>query len=61
MLPMCDEPVRTKVLTEHGRRELQEYLILDGGKPAVDGVELDGIDEARADHRGRSTPSAPPT
>jgi LPPG:FO 2-phospho-L-lactate transferase len=47
VLPMCDEPVRTKVLTEHGRRELQEYLILDGGKPRVDGVELDGIAEAR--------------
>jgi LPPG:FO 2-phospho-L-lactate transferase len=47
VLPMCDEPVRTKVLTEHGRRELQEYLILDGGKPRVDGVELDGIAETR--------------
>jgi LPPG:FO 2-phospho-L-lactate transferase len=47
VLPMSDEPVRTKVLTEHGRRELQEYLILDGGKPDVRGVELDGIAEAR--------------
>jgi LPPG:FO 2-phospho-L-lactate transferase len=47
VLPMCDEPVRTKVLTEHGRRELQEYLILDGGTPDVLGVELDGIAEAR--------------
>jgi LPPG:FO 2-phospho-L-lactate transferase len=47
VLPMSDEPVRTKVLTEHGRRELQEYLILDGGKPGVRGVELDGIAEAR--------------
>jgi LPPG:FO 2-phospho-L-lactate transferase len=47
VLPMCDEAVRTHVLTEHGRRELQEYLILDGGQPRVDGVELDGIAEAR--------------
>jgi LPPG:FO 2-phospho-L-lactate transferase len=47
VLPMSDEAVRTHVLTEHGRRELQEYLILDGGKPRVDGVELDGIAEAR--------------
>src|SRR6201996_9514689 len=46
-LPMCDEPVRTKVITEHGRRELQEYLILDGGTPEVEGVELEGIAEAR--------------
>jgi len=48
VLPMCDEAVRTHVLTDHGRRELQEYLILDGGKPAVRGVELDGIAEAKA-------------
>jgi LPPG:FO 2-phospho-L-lactate transferase len=47
VLPMSDEPVRTKVLTEHGRRDLQEYLILDGGRPEVHGVELDGIAEAR--------------
>jgi LPPG:FO 2-phospho-L-lactate transferase len=46
VLPMCDEPVRTKVLTEHGRREFQEYMILDGGQPEVLGVELDGIAEA---------------
>ncbi len=46
VLPMSDEPVRTMVLTEHGRRELQEYLILDGGQPDVIGVELDGIAEA---------------
>ena len=46
VLPMCNEPVRTKVLTDHGRRDLQEYLILDGGKPEVRGVELDGIAEA---------------
>src|SRR5882757_5936380 len=50
VLPMCDEPVRTKVLTEVGRRELQEYLILDGGKPLVLGVELDGIADARPTH-----------
>lgn len=47
VLPMCDEAVRTKVLTEVGRRDLQEYMILDGGKPQVLGVELDGIAEAR--------------
>jgi LPPG:FO 2-phospho-L-lactate transferase len=47
VLPMCDETVRTKVLTDGGRRDLQEYLILDGGKPEVLGVELDGIAEAQ--------------
>jgi LPPG:FO 2-phospho-L-lactate transferase len=46
VLPMSDQAVRTKVLTDVGRRDLQEYLILDGGKPEVLGVELDGIAEA---------------
>ncbi|HEX5609679.1 MAG TPA: 2-phospho-L-lactate transferase [Solirubrobacterales bacterium] len=46
VLPMADTPVRTKVLTAAGWRGLQEYLILDGGTPAVEGVELEGIAEA---------------
>jgi len=46
VLPMADTPVRTKVITEAGRRDLQEYLILDHGQPAVLGVELEGIAEA---------------
>ncbi|HSS32172.1 MAG TPA: 2-phospho-L-lactate transferase [Solirubrobacterales bacterium] len=46
VLPMSDTPVRTKVLTDAGRRDLQEYLILDGGQPAVLGVELEGITTA---------------
>src|ERR1700760_261120 len=41
VLPMADEPVRSKVITEHGRRELQEYLILDGG---LDPLQLDPED-----------------
>ncbi len=46
VLPMSDAPVRTKVLTAAGRRDLQEYLIVDGGQPEVQGVELEGITEA---------------
>lgn len=46
VLPMCDEPVRTRVLCEGSWRGLQEYLILDGGRPEVEGIELDGISEA---------------
>lgn len=46
VLPMCEAPVRTKVLTDAGRRDLQEYLVLDRGEPAVRGVELDGIADA---------------
>jgi len=46
VLPMSDAPVRTKVLTAGGRRDLQEYLIVDGGQPEVLGVELEGIEAA---------------
>jgi LPPG:FO 2-phospho-L-lactate transferase len=47
VLPMADTPVRTKVITAAGRRDLQEYLILDGGAAEVLGVELEGIEAAR--------------
>jgi LPPG:FO 2-phospho-L-lactate transferase len=46
VLPMSDSPVRTKVLTAAGRRDLQEYLIVDRGEPDVVGVELEGIERA---------------
>ncbi|MET0306404.1 MAG: 2-phospho-L-lactate transferase [Solirubrobacterales bacterium] len=46
VLPMSDAPVRTKVTTAAGRRDLQEYLIVDGGAAEVQGVELEGIAEA---------------
>jgi LPPG:FO 2-phospho-L-lactate transferase len=46
VLPMCDAPVRTRVLTAAGRRDLQEYLIVDRGGPDVVGVELEGIEHA---------------
>lgn len=46
VLPMCEERVRTRVQTEGGSRDLQEYLIVDGGRPEVRGVELDGIGDA---------------
>lgn len=43
VLPMSEAPVRTRVMTAAGRRDLQEYLIVDGGAPEVLGVELEGI------------------
>jgi LPPG:FO 2-phospho-L-lactate transferase len=46
VLPMCDTPVRTQVMTPGGERGLQEYLILDGGQPQVLGVQLEGIEAA---------------
>jgi LPPG:FO 2-phospho-L-lactate transferase len=46
VLPMSEASVRTKVITAAGRRDLQEYLIVDGGAVEVQGVELEGVAEA---------------
>jgi LPPG:FO 2-phospho-L-lactate transferase len=46
VLPMCEAPVRTKILTAAGRWDIQEYLIIHRGQPEVTGVELDGIADA---------------
>ncbi|HEX6455778.1 MAG TPA: 2-phospho-L-lactate transferase CofD family protein, partial [Solirubrobacterales bacterium] len=46
VLPMADTPVRTRIETPGGSRGLQEYLILDQGRPQVLGVRLEGIEAA---------------
>jgi LPPG:FO 2-phospho-L-lactate transferase len=46
VLPMCEERVRTRVLTPAGWRGLQEFLILDGGEAPIEGVEVDGLPSA---------------
>jgi LPPG:FO 2-phospho-L-lactate transferase len=46
VLPMCEQPVRTRVRTPEGWRGLQEFLIVDRAQPAVEGIELEGIAEA---------------
>lgn len=46
VLPMSDQPVRTQIMSSGQWRGLQEYLILEGGKTEVEGVELQGITEA---------------
>lgn len=48
VLPMCEERVRTRVMTPAGPRGLQEFLILDHGAAPIEGVELEGIAAARA-------------
>ena len=48
VLPMCEEPVRTRVRTPSGWRGLQEFLILDGGEAAIEEIEVDGLDNAEA-------------
>jgi LPPG:FO 2-phospho-L-lactate transferase len=47
VLPMSDQPVATHV--RHGGRVLpfQEYMIVEGAAPPVEGVELRGLEAAR--------------
>ena len=51
VLPMCDEPVRTRVRTAGAWHDFQEFMIRLGGSAvdfdAVEGVELVGIEAAR--------------
>jgi LPPG:FO 2-phospho-L-lactate transferase len=47
VLPMCDEPVRTRIRTPEGWREFQEYLVHDGARPDIEEVELAGIEAAK--------------
>jgi LPPG:FO 2-phospho-L-lactate transferase len=47
VLPMCEEPVRTRVRTADGWRDLQRYLVAEHAEAPVEGIELDGIAEAK--------------
>jgi len=47
VLPMCDEPVRTRVLARGSWAGLQEFLIRERAEGPVDGVAFDGIDMAQ--------------
>ncbi len=46
VLPMCDEPVRTRVRIPSGWRGFQEYLVQDRAGPPIEGIELAGIGDA---------------
>ena len=43
VLPMCDEPVRTRVQTAEGWSGLQEFLILRHAEPEILGIEFEGL------------------
>jgi LPPG:FO 2-phospho-L-lactate transferase len=46
VLPMCEEPVRTRVRTAEGWRDLQRYLVAEHAEAPVEAIELDGIADA---------------
>jgi LPPG:FO 2-phospho-L-lactate transferase len=46
VLPMSDDPVRTRVRTARGWRDFQEYLVRERAEPAIEAVEFAGADRA---------------
>jgi LPPG:FO 2-phospho-L-lactate transferase len=48
VLPMSDQPVRTRVLARGEWVPFQEFMIRERAQGPVDGVELQGIEAARA-------------
>lgn len=46
VLPMSDQPVRTKVFTEQGELDFQEYFVRQACQPRVSGFRFEGADEA---------------
>lgn len=47
VLPMSDDPVRTRVLTEMGDLAFQEYFVRHRTRPAVRAVRFQGAEQAR--------------
>jgi LPPG:FO 2-phospho-L-lactate transferase len=47
VLPMCDEPVRTRVRAQGREWEFQEFMIVGRGEGPVEGVAFDGAEAAR--------------
>lgn len=46
ILPMSDSPVRTRVVTDHGRLDFQHYFVRDRAQPAVCELEYAGAGSA---------------
>ncbi|TNE36529.1 MAG: 2-phospho-L-lactate transferase [Alphaproteobacteria bacterium] len=47
ILPMSDDPVRTRVKTNEGPLEFQHYFVRERCLPEISGIEFTGMDTAR--------------
>jgi LPPG:FO 2-phospho-L-lactate transferase len=47
LMPMSDDPVRTRITTAAGERSFQEYLIRHGAGEAIMAIRFEGVEEAR--------------
>jgi LPPG:FO 2-phospho-L-lactate transferase len=48
VLPMCDTPLRTMVLTDQGEMDFQTYFVREAFKPVVQGFRWTGVEEGKA-------------
>jgi LPPG:FO 2-phospho-L-lactate transferase len=46
VLPMTDDPVRTRCITERSALSLQEYFVRERLEPALSAIEFDGLEGA---------------
>ena len=47
VLPMTEDPVRTRITTAAGPRSFQEYLVRDGAADEIEAIDLEGAGTAR--------------
>jgi LPPG:FO 2-phospho-L-lactate transferase len=47
VLPMTEDPVRTRIRTTAGPRTFQEYLVRDGAAAEIEAIDLEGAGTAR--------------
>ena len=61
VLPMADEPVRTRVDGRGRTLPFQEFMIVEGARGPDRGVEFAGVEQARPDAGGAGRDRARPT
>lgn len=59
LLPMSDDPVRTRVATDAGELAFQDYFVRRRCEPAVRGIRFAGAEAARASPRALELLAAP--
>ena len=47
VIPMSDDPVRTRFVTDRGTLSLQQYFVRERLEPALRAIDLDGLESAR--------------
>ena len=48
IVPMSDDPLRTRIVTDGGTLPFQDYFVRQGCRPGVRAIEFDGAGQARA-------------